>query len=134
MNKIFSGIALALAMAACSPKGVECVNPLNVKFGDPYVLLASDGNYYMYGTGGVEDGFGCYMSKDLVNWEYQGAVYKGNTDDSWAESCFWAPEVYERDGRFYIFFSANWKENPNNELENFMIGVAVADSPTGPFK
>ena len=26
-------------------------NPLSVQFGDPYVLLASDGRYYMYGTG-----------------------------------------------------------------------------------
>ena len=33
-----------------------------------------------------------------------------------------------------MFYSANWKENPNNELENFHIGVAVSDSPTGPFK
>ena len=33
-------------------------NPLSVQFGDPYVLLASDGRYYMYGTGaGAVDGF-----------------------------------------------------------------------------
>lgn len=33
-----------------------------------------------------------------------------------------------------MFFSADWRENPTNELENFRIGVAVADKPTGPFK
>ena len=102
--------------------------------GDPYVLLASDGKYYMYGTGGVKDGFGCYVSDDLSHWKYLGAVYQGNTEDSWAESCFWAPEVYERDGKFYMFFSAQWKVNPTDELENFRIGVAVADSPQGPFR
>ena len=33
-------------------------NPLSVQFGDPYVLLASDGRYYMYGTGaGAVDGY-----------------------------------------------------------------------------
>ena len=47
---------------------------------------------------------------------------------------FWAPEVYERGGKFYMLYSADWKENPTNELENFRIGVAVADKPTGPFK
>ena len=109
-------------------------NPLNVKLGDPYVLLASDGRYYMYGTGGVKNGFGCYSSDNLVDWNYEGAVYKGKTADSWAVANFWAPEVYEQDGKFYMFFSADWKENPTNELENFRIGVAVSDSPTGPFK
>ena len=134
MKKFFLMILTVAAMASCAPKGTAYTNPLDVKFGDPYVLLASDGHYYMYGTGGVEDGFGCYRSDDLVNWEYLGAVYKGNTHDSWAESCFWAPEVYERDGKFYMFFSANWKVNPTAELENFLIGVAVSDSPEGPFK
>ena len=32
-----------------------------------------------------------------------------------------------------MFFSADWKVNPTNELENFRIGVAVSDSPIGPF-
>ena len=132
--KLLLGSMLLLAFAACKnePK-ITYQNPLDVKFGDPYVLLASDGRYYMYGTGGVKDGFGCYVSDDLVNWEYKGAVYKGNTPESWALSNFWAPEVYEKDGKFYMFFSADWKVNPNNELENFLIGVAVSDSPTGPF-
>ncbi len=133
MKNILLLLALqALLLCGCKETGSH--NPLDVKFGDPYVILASDGHYYMYGTGGVENGFGCYMSDDLVNWEYQGAVYQGNTPESWTESCFWAPEVYERDGKFYMFFSANWKKNPTAELENFRIGVAVSDSPTGPFK
>lgn len=109
-------------------------NPLPVEFGDPYVLLASDGKYYMYGTGVVEDGFGAYSSADLENWKYEGQVYRGNTEDSWTLKNFWAPEVYEIDGKYYMFFSADWKYNPTNELENFRIGVAVADKPTGPFK
>lgn len=109
-------------------------NPLPVEFGDPYVLLASDGTYYMYGTGVVEDGFGAYSSDDLVEWEFEGQVYRGNTEDSWTLKNFWAPEVYEADGKFYMFFSADWKYNPGNDLENFRIGVAVSDSPTGPFR
>lgn len=88
----------------------------------------------MYGTGGVEDGFACYSSDDLVHWHPEGQVYRGNTPESWAVANFWAPEVYERNGKFYLFFSADWKENPEHELENFRIGVAVADRPTGPFR
>lgn len=50
------------------------------------------------------------------------------------QNCYWAPEVYERHRKYYMFFSANWKYNPNNEEEMFRIGVAVSDSPIGPFK
>ena len=93
MKKLLSLFIMTLVLISCTSNGTKYTNPLDIKFGDPYVLLASDGHYYMYGTGGVEDGFGCYKSDDLVNWEYQGEVYRGNTPESWAESCFWAPEV-----------------------------------------
>ena len=110
-------------------------NPLPVEFGDPYVLLASDGNYYMYGTGGgAIDGFSVYSSDNLADWKYEGQVYRGNSPESWTVANFWAPEVYEIEGKFYMLFSADWKCNPTNELENFRIGVAVSDSPTGPFE
>lgn len=69
-----------------------------------------------------------------MHWKEEGQVYQGNTDDSWGIGDFWAPEVYEVNGKYYMFFSAQWKENPTNELENFRIGVAVSEQPTGPFK
>lgn len=110
-------------------------NPLDVEFGDPYILNDANGKYYMYGTGGgVEDGFATYSSSDLVNWEFEGQVYEGNKDDSWAAGDFWAPEVYKFNEKYYMFFSAQWENNPNDELENFKIGVAVSEKPTGPFK
>lgn len=109
-------------------------NPLAVEFGDPYILL-SDGTYYMYGTGGgAVDGFSAYSSSNLVDWKLEGQVYYGNKNESWNSANFWAPEVYEKDGMYYMLFSADWKYNPSNELENFRIGVAVSDNPLGPFK
>lgn len=134
-------LVLSLLLSSCVSRtsterkqDITYTNPLPVEFGDPYVLLASDSLYYMYGTGaGAVDGFCAYSSPDLVNWKPEGQVYKGNTPESWAMANFWAPEVYERQGKYYMLFSADWKENPTNELENFRIGVAVADKPTGPF-
>lgn len=115
--------------------GKTYTNPLPVAVGDPFVLHASDGSYYLYGTGGgAKDGFGVYSSRDMVDWKYEGQVYTGNTDTSWGIGAFWAPEVYEHKGKYYMFYSAQWRNNPTNELENFRIGVAVADKPTGPFK
>lgn len=115
-------------------------NPLPVEFGDPYVMHVKGGKYYMYGTGGVaKNGFAAYSSTDLVNWKAEGQVYYASNKGGWSDSsaawngAYWAPEVYEYKGRFYMFYSAQWNKNPNKELENFRIGVAVADQPTGPF-
>ncbi len=136
-------LSAVLAFSSCvhkvqkeqQEKSIVHTNPLPVQFGDPYVLLASDGIYYMYGTGGgAVDGFSVYSSPDLANWKAEGQVFRGNVPGSWGVANFWAPEVYERGGKFYMLYSADWKENPTNELENFRIGVAVADKPTGPFK
>lgn len=110
-------------------------NPIPVKFGDPFLLKASDGMYYLYGTS-LADGFECFVSADLQTWDSCGQVYKGGEEGMWNKDCFWAPEVYERNGKYYMFYSANINDslNVNNELETFNIGVAVSDSPKGPFK
>lgn len=109
-------------------------NPLGLKVADPFILDNGDGTYYLYGTGGgAVDGFSTYSSTNLVDWKYEGQIFYGNRDSTWSESAFWAPECYKVDGKYYLFYSANWKYNPTNEDENFHIGVAVSDKPTGPF-
>lgn len=45
----------------------------------------------------------------------------------WVAKQMWATDVAEKDGRYYLYFSAK----DHNGL--FRIGVAVADTPTGPF-
>lgn len=117
-----------------SPDRETYTNPLDVEFGDPFILNDGGGNYFMYGTGGgAKEGFAAYSSNNLVDWRFEGQVYKGNTEESWASKFFWAPEVYKIEDNYYMFFSAQWKVNPTNEDENFMIGVAKSASPTGPF-
>lgn len=109
-------------------------NPLDISFGDPYILK-SNGKYYLYGTGNTAGnrGFVAFSSDNMKDWKNEGLVYNKNQEKAWGISAFWAPEVYEKDGKFYFFYSAQWKDNPTNELENFKIGVAVADNPLGPF-
>ncbi|RRB03931.1 glycoside hydrolase family 43 protein [Larkinella rosea] len=124
--------------SGASPK-TTFSNPLPVQLGDPYVLF-SQGTYYLYGTGGgAKKGFVTYSSKDMVNWKPEGQVYFHDNQNGWSDpkaswgGAYWAPEVYEVKGKFYLFYSAQWKVNPTREVENFRIGVAVADKPTGPF-
>lgn len=135
------GLIVCFMSAAAQEVGTTFANPLPVAFGDPYVIY-DDGSqrYYMYGTGGgAKDGFAVYSSADLVNWKNEGQVYHAGNENGWSDpkaawgGAYWAPEVYARNGKFYLFYSAQWKDNPTNELENFRIGVAVADKPTGPF-
>lgn len=48
-------------------------------------------------------------------------------DVPWAERQMWAPDAAEKDGKYYLFFPAKDYDGI------FRIGVAVSDSPTGPF-
>ena len=100
---------------------------------DPFILRASDGLYYLYCT--AEDGgaFSIRVSADLRSWKLCGTAL-GPGRSRWGTGCFWAPECYEIGGRYYLFYSADWKVNPTGALENFRIGVAVADTPAGPFE
>ncbi len=49
-------------------------------------------------------------------------------DVPWAERQMWAPDAARKDGKYYFYFPA---KKPDGI---FQIGVAVADSPVGPFK
>ncbi len=117
-------------------------NPLPVVAGDPYILKAPDGTYYMYDTGegdgpnGVMEpamSFPAHMSKNLIDWTPIGLTLKRDRATSWGTDFFWAPEVYYRNGKYVMVYSAQWRNNPTHEEENFRIGVAVSDSPRGPF-
>ncbi|MDR2928872.1 MAG: glycoside hydrolase family 43 protein [Cytophagaceae bacterium] len=134
MKNLFLFGITAFILLGCNNRKSEIVyrNPLPVALGDPYILAAADGKYYMYGTSG-ETGFRAYSSDDLTEWTDEGIIYEGATPESWTIDCFWAPEVYEQNGKYYLWYSANWKHNPTNEEENFRIGVAVSDKPVGPF-
>ncbi|MET9905693.1 family 43 glycosylhydrolase [Streptomyces sp. NPDC006476] len=86
-----------------------------------------DGRYWIFPTTDGNPGWGstsfrAYSSPDLVHWEDHGVVLELGTDVSWADSYAWAPTIAEHDGRYYFYFCAEQQ-----------IGVAVADSPAGPF-
>ena len=48
-------------------------------------------------------------------------------DVPWASRQMWAPDAAHKDGKYYLFFPAKGYD------EIFRIGVAVSDSPVGPF-
>ena len=68
-----------------------------------------------------------YTTSDMVNWTDHGAVLS-YTDFSWAKGDAWAPQCIERGGKFYMYVPVISRINNRGA-----IGVAVADSPYGPF-
>ncbi|MER5433707.1 family 43 glycosylhydrolase [Streptomyces sp. NPDC002588] len=94
---------------------------------DPNIVRFGD-TFYMYPTTDGFEGwsgtqFKAYSSTDLVHWTDHGVILDLGPDVSWADSRAWAPTMAEKDGKYYFYFCADAN-----------IGVAVSDSPTGPFK
>jgi len=100
-------------------------------YADPEVLYY-DGKFYIYPT---TDGyaswsgrsFSVFSSEDLVNWKHETVILDLPKDTVWSTGNAWAPCIIEKDGKFYFYFSANVNGGAK------AVGVAVADSPTGPF-
>ncbi|MGI5373670.1 family 43 glycosylhydrolase [Streptomyces sp. CA-251387] len=94
-------------------------DPNIVRFGDTFYLYPTTDGFE--GWSGTQ--FKAYSSKDLVHWKDHGVILDLGPDVSWADSRAWAPTIAEKDGKYYFYFCADAN-----------IGVAVSDSPTGPFK
>lgn len=109
---------------AAAVKDRFAANPRAVKdIGDPHVLKAG-GEYFTFATGGPI-GFNVWRSTDLITFSKEKAVKK----IQWVSDSYWAPEVYEVGGRYYMFFTGRWKDNGSLRM-----GVAVADNPQGPYE
>lgn len=111
---------MAMTAAAQSLESITYNNPIDIGIADPCVIRASDGRFYLYSTG-----LSVWSSDDLVNWKREGSVKPANT---WGVADFWAPEVIEYEGKFYLFYSA---ERPQGGKR---VALAISDSPTGPFE
>lgn len=102
----------------------------DINIRDPFVLV-HDGKYYLYGTRGATcwgpaNGFDVYVSEDMENWSEPIVCFE-NDGTFWADRNYWAPEVHEYQGKFYMFASF---KNPDVRR-----GTAIlkADTPVGPF-
>jgi beta-xylosidase len=73
--------------------------------------------------------FDAFSSTNLVDWTRHCRILDTNAV-RWARRAMWAPAAIEKEGRYFLFFSAN--DIQNNEQPGG-IGVAVADRPEGPF-
>jgi GH43 family beta-xylosidase len=98
---------------------------------DPFVLKWN-GEYFLYNSG---DPITAWHSSDLVHWDLIGPVLASSKDpNAWNQADVWAPEVVYRDGKFYLYYTATRKSEDWRVGERERrVGVAVSDSPRGPF-
>ena len=112
--------------------------------GDPSALVVDDTLYLYVGHDSavypnesyVIPEYLCYSTKDMKEWTYHGVVLN-MSDVSWADkNSAWAGQVArhydETAGKdmYYLYF-CSWDSTDSGKQS---IGVAVSDSPTGPFK
>ncbi len=130
----FTRLALILCAAALFPSAPRADNPIvqTIYTADPAPIV-HNGRVYVY-TGHDEDGstwftmreWRVYSSADMVNWTDHGSPLSLSTF-SWARQDAWAGQCIQRNGRFYWYVPIVASNGSQS------IGVAVSDSPTGPF-
>lgn len=101
---------------------------------DPAPLVVGD-TLYVY-TGHDEDGadffwmqeWRIYSTTDMVNWTDHGSPL-AIENFSWSDDRAWASQCIERNGKYYWYVCLHSKKT-----NGMAIGVAVGDTPVGPFK
>ena len=150
MKNLFYVACVAL-VTACSSDPQKELNTFTAE-GNPIITdkftadpapMVHDGTLYLYvghdeyyegqdsASGGKEFNITewlCYSTTDMKTWTDHGSVLKP-TDFKWAVGEAWASQVVEKNGKFYYYTTVQAGE----PFVGKAVGVAVSDSPTGPF-
>ena len=151
MKKLSFLIATALCIMACSggsdeqpdgpgngngnggggstPNPVSFSNPIVGKqLPDPTIIHAADGNFYLYVTQQDNIYIPIYKSTNMTQWTYAGAAFLQKPN--WQpDTRLWAPDINYINGKYVLYYTLGHWDLPKNSC----IGVAVSDSPVGPF-
>ncbi len=96
---------------------------------DPTLIKAQDGFFYLYATEDIRN-TPIMRSSNLVNWELVGTAFTDATRPTFEPGGgLWAPDINYINGKYVLYYSMSvWGGE-----QTCGIGVAVADSPAGPF-
>ncbi|MBU9723568.1 MULTISPECIES: glycoside hydrolase family 43 protein [Bacillaceae] len=105
-----------------------------IQIRDPFIFPDHEnGKYYMFGSTdkniwGSGTGFDVYIGEDLAHWEGPFPVFRPK-DNFFSNENYWAPEVHQYQGLFYMFATFF-----SEELQRRGTAILVSDSLTGPFE
>lgn len=125
MNRKFLAGAFGL-LGAAALQAAHYSNPVMAgDFPDPSVIRV--GKEYWATATSSEWGpqFPLLVSRDLVNWEVVGSVFSKRPE--WSVANYWAPEIAEHKGRYFIYYVGRKKGGP------LAVAAATAEKPGGPY-
>jgi len=107
----------------------------DIRIRDPFIITdKKNGCYYMYGTTALTDTtyntkttFAVYKTTDLENFDDGKIIFDGSKIGFWATNNYWAPEVHEYNGKYYLF--ASFKSDDRCRGTQ----ILVCDTPDGTF-
>lgn len=135
-NSLIYGIGIALLLACGSGKvdntdtSKKYTNPvINKSLPDPTIIQTEDGWFYLYATENIRN-TPIFKSKNLIDWTFVGTAFTDKTrPDFEPNGGLWAPDINYINGKYVLYYSMSvWGGE-----ETCGVGVAVADSPEGPF-
>jgi arabinan endo-1,5-alpha-L-arabinosidase len=113
---------------------IKKVKTDDIHMRDPFVFTCRKENkYYLFGTtfadgcGDKDPIFEVYCSENLIDWEGPYVAFQP-PKGFWGVRHYWAPEVFEMNGRYYMF--ASFKGGIG---EHRGTGILVSDHPAGPY-
>ena len=98
--------------------------------------------WYMTGTsqpvwGGANPGIRLLYSDDLLDWRDLGWLIDATrlSDDSPYNGRFWAPEIHQAHGRFWLTVNSGHEgpDHPGRRMDGHRVWLFVADEVTGPY-
>jgi xylan 1,4-beta-xylosidase len=127
--------ALAFALGVClSPAAARQAtyrNPVIAgDYPDPTIVRVGPDYWAATTTGGWAPHFALLRSRDLVNWEHVGYLFRQRP--AWAKGDFWAPEMVSDGGRVLVYYTARRDEGPKKR-GTLCVAVATAAAPAGPY-
>jgi arabinan endo-1,5-alpha-L-arabinosidase len=99
----------------------------DIRLRDPFVFHDQTQHRYLMTGTGRPTGFPLFASADLVEWEQLPDAFTA-PPGFWADRNFWAPELHEWRGGFYLFGSLK------TEKKFRATQIFVADQPAGPYR
>ena len=108
--------------------------PENCFVPDAEARLMPDGRLYLYGSWDISGSndycsreLHCFSTNDMKTWEDHGVIFRNDeyfTGVPWnPQTPLYAPDCISKDGKYYLYVCGSGREE----------GVAVADSPVGPY-
>src|SRR5690242_13610530 len=92
---------------------------------DPSVIRVGKDYWAMATSSEWGPQFPILRSRDLVNWKVAGSVFPKRPE--WAVGNFWAPEISEYRGHYFVYYVGRKRGGP------LSVAVATADKPDGPY-